>query len=70
MQLLAFTDASGNHHEARRWDPNGYGCGCSRPPRGSPAPHAATLIHLARDGAWTDLLLKGITRLRQLAAPG
>jgi hypothetical protein len=32
LQMLAFTD-----HPARRWDPNGFGCACSRPPAASSA---------------------------------
>ena len=52
-------------------NPNAYGYGCSRPPRGSPARTGRRIIvHLPRAGAWTDLLLTAITRLRQLAVPG
>lgn len=29
-----------------------------------------TIVHLARHGAWTDVLLHGLTRLRALADPG
>lgn len=69
MQLLAFTDADGNNHEASRWEPNAYDYGCSRPPRDARTGRRS-VVHLARDGAWTTLLHVRLTRLRALTAPG
>jgi len=70
MQMLAFTDAFGNSHQARRWEPKRLRLRLFSAAARIARTGRRTLIHLARDGAWTDLLLTGITRLRQLAAPG
>jgi hypothetical protein len=70
MQMLAFTDASGNHHEARRWEPKRLRLRLFSATARIARTGRRTLVHLARDGAWTDLLLTAITHLRQLAVPG
>jgi hypothetical protein len=70
MQMLAFTDASGNSHEARRWEPKRLRLRLFSTAARIARTGRRTLVHLARDGAWTDLLLTAITHLRQLAVPG
>jgi hypothetical protein len=70
MQLLAFTDADGNNHEARRWEPQ------------TPAPAAVLDRRAARPNRTphrraprpqrrrTTVLHAGLTHLRALIAPG
>ena len=70
MQMLTFTNAIGNSHQARRWEPKRLRLRlCSTAARLARTGRR-TLIHLARDDAWTNLLLNALTRLRALAAPG
>jgi hypothetical protein len=68
MQMLAFT--GDNSHPARRWEPKRLRLRLFSTAARIARTGRRTLIHLARDGAWTDLLLTAITRLRQLAVPG
>jgi hypothetical protein len=70
MQLLAFTDDNGTSHEARRWEPKRLRLRLFSIAARLARTGRQTIVHLARDGAWTDLLLDGLTRLRTLAAPG
>lgn len=68
MQMLAFT--GDNHHEARRWEPKRLRLRLFSAAARIARTGRRTLIHLARDGAWTHLLLNALTRLRALAEPG
>ena len=68
MQMLAFT--GDNQHEARRWEPKRLRLRLFSTAARIARTGRRIHIRLARDGAWTDLLLTGITRLRQLAVPG
>jgi hypothetical protein len=70
MQLLAFTDADGNNHEARRWEPKRVRLRLFSIAARVARTGRRVIAHLARDAAWTDLLLDGLTRLRAPAAPG
>ncbi|MEU4292755.1 IS1380 family transposase [Kribbella sp. NPDC026596] len=70
MQMLAFTDASGNHHEARRWEPKRLRLRLFSTAARIARTCRRIIVHLPRAGAWTDLLLTAITHLRQLAGPG
>jgi hypothetical protein len=70
MQMLAFTDAFGNSHEARRWEPKRLRLRLFSTAARIARTARRIIVHLPRDGAWTDQLLTGITRLRQLAVPG
>jgi hypothetical protein len=72
LQLLAFTgDRSQNHnHEARRWEPKRLRLRLFSVAARIARTGRCTVVHLARDGTWTELLLHGLTRLHALAAPG
>jgi hypothetical protein len=70
MQLLAFTDADGNNHEARRWEPKRLRLRLFSTAARLARTGRRIIVHLARDAAWTDLLLDGLTRLRAFTAPG
>ena len=73
MQLLAFTGDNGNScngHEARRWEPKRLRLRLFSIAARLTRTGRRVVVHLARDHAWTNLLLDGITRLRALAAPG
>jgi hypothetical protein len=70
MQLLAFTDADGNSHQARRWEPKRLRLRLFSIAARIARTGRRVIMHLARDAAWTDLLLDGLTRLRALTAPG
>jgi hypothetical protein len=75
MQLLAFTgdryaDNRGNSHEARRWEPKRLRLRLFSIAARIARTGRRTVVHLAHDGAWTELLLTGLTRLRTLPAPG
>lgn len=69
MQLLAFIDADGNTHEARRWEPKRLRLRLFSIAARLARTGRRVIAHLARDAAWTDLLLDGLTRLRALTAP-
>lgn len=68
MQMLAFT--GDNHHEARRWEPKRLRLRLFSTAARIARTGRRIIVHLPRAGAWTDLLLTAITRLRQLAVPG
>jgi hypothetical protein len=70
MQLLAFTDADGNNHEARRWEPKRLRLRLFSTAARLARTGRRIVVHLARDAAWTGLLLDSLTRLRALTAPG
>jgi hypothetical protein len=78
MQMLAFTNGNGNGngnghghgHEARRWEPKRLRLRLFSIAARIARTGRRVVVHLARDDAWTDLLLDGITRLRALTAPG
>jgi len=68
--MLAFTDDNHNSHQARRWEPKRLRLRLFSTAARIARTGRRTIVHLPRDGAWTDLLLTAITRLRQLAVPG
>jgi hypothetical protein len=68
MQMLAFT--GDNDHEARRWEPKRLRLRLFSTAARIAHTGRRSIVHLPRAGAWTDLLLNAITRLRQLAVPG
>ena len=70
MQTLAFTDDNGTSHQARRWEPKRLRLRLFSTAARIARTARRTLIHLARDGAWINLLLNALTRLRALAEPG
>jgi hypothetical protein len=70
MQMLAFTGDNGTSHQARRWEPKRLRLRLFSAAARIARTARRTLIHLARDSAWTNLLLNGLTRLRALAEPG
>ncbi|GAA1658183.1 hypothetical protein GCM10009744_59250 [Kribbella alba] len=70
MQLLAFTDADGTNHQARRWEPKRLRLRLFSTAARLARTGRRTTAHLARNGAWTTLLHAGLTRLRALTAPG
>jgi len=63
-QLLAFSD-----HEARRWEPKRLRLRLLS--AGGRLVHTGRrwVLHYARNGAWTQLLLDGLARLRDLLRP-
>ena len=65
MQMLAFAD-----HQARRWEPKRLRLRLFSAAARLARSGRRLVLHLARHGTWTDLLLDGITRLRALAEPG
>ncbi len=67
-QLLAFT--GDNNHEARRWEPKRLRLRLFSVAARIARTGRTTIVHLARDGTWTTLLLDGLSQLRALAAPG
>jgi hypothetical protein len=69
MQLLAFTDAGGTTHQARRWEPKRLRLRLFSTAARLARTGRQTIVHLARDAAWTDLLRDGLNRLRALTAP-
>ena len=70
MQMLAFTSDNHHSHQARRWEPKRLRLRLFSTAAKIVRTGRRTIIHLPRDGAWTDLLLTALTRLRQLAVPG
>jgi hypothetical protein len=73
MQLLAFTDDNGNScngHEARRWEPKRLRLRLFSTAARIARTSRRIIVHLARNGDWTDLVLNGLNRLRALSAPG
>jgi hypothetical protein len=69
MQLLAFTDADGNNHEARRWEPNRLRLRLFSTAARLARTGRRTVVHLARNGTWTTLLHAGLTRFRASPHP-
>jgi len=65
MQLLAFPE-----HQARRWEPKRLRLRLFNIAGRSVRTGRRVMIRVAKHGPWTDLLLDGIGRLHQLAAPG
>jgi hypothetical protein len=65
MQLLAFTD-----EEARRWEPKRLRLRLFSTAARLVRSGRRLTVHLARHGPWNHLIFDGITRLRELAAPG
>lgn len=76
MQLLAFTGDSGDNgnscksHQARRWEPKRLRLRLFSTAARIARTSRRIVVHLARNGDWTDLLLDGLIRLRALSAPG
>lgn len=68
-QVLAFTTADGSH-PARRWEPKRLRLRLFS--AGGRLVHTGRrwVLHYARHGAWTELLLDALTRLRRLLLPG
>ncbi len=64
-QLLAFTD-----HQARRWEPKRLRLRLFSAAARLVRSGRRSTVQLARHGVWTGLITAGITRLRELAAPG
>lgn len=64
MQLLAFTDASGNSHEAHRWEPKSLRLRLLSTAARIARTGRRIIVHLACEGAWTTLLHAGLIRLR------
>lgn len=62
--MLAFTTEDGGSFEARRWEPKRLRL--RLPPAGGRLIHSGRrwVLHYPRHGAWTQLLLDGLTRLR------
>jgi hypothetical protein len=70
MQLLAFTDADGTTHQARRWEPKRLRLRLFSTAARIARTGRRTIVHLARNGAWTRLLQTGLTRIHVLTASG
>ena len=68
-QLLAFTTNEGSSHQARRWEPKRLRLRLFS--TGGRLVHSGRrwVLHYPRTGAWTPLLLDGLTRLRSLLLP-
>jgi len=65
MQMLAFTG-----HDARRWEPKRLRLRLFTIPATIARSARRTVLHLADKAPWAHLVVSGLTRLRQLAAPG
>ena len=65
MQMLALTG-----HDARRWEPKRLRLRLFTIPATLARHGRQVLLHLAEKAPWAHLAATGITRLRQLAAPG
>jgi hypothetical protein len=70
MQMLAFTGDNPSSDEARRWEPKRLRLRLFSIAARIARTGRRVVVHLARDDAWTDLLLGGINRLHALTAPG
>lgn len=65
MQMLALTE-----HQARRWEPKRLRLRLFSAAAKLVTSGRRHLLHLSGRGPWSDLVVDGVTRLRQLAAPG
>jgi hypothetical protein len=70
MQMLAFTGDNPSSDEARRREPKRLRLRLFSIAARIARTGRRVVVHLARDDAWTDLLLGGINRLHALTAPG
>ncbi len=72
MQLLASTgdryQDKDNSHEARRWEPKRLRLRLFSTAARIARTGRRTIVHLAHDDAWTQLLLDGLTRLHARSA--
>jgi len=57
-------------HDARRWEPKRLRLRLFSAAGRLAVTGRRTVLHLARTGRWTGLLLDAIARLRALAVPG
>jgi hypothetical protein len=69
MQQLAFTTEDSSH-QARPWEPKRLRLRLFSAAARLVRSGRRLTVHLARHGPWNHLIFDGITRLRELAAPG
>jgi hypothetical protein len=66
--MLAFTTEHSTH-EARRWEPKRLRLRLLSAGGRLVSSGRRTVLHYARAGAWTQLILDGLTRIRDLRNP-
>jgi hypothetical protein len=64
------TDTDGNSHHARRWEPKRLRLRLFSTAARIARTGRRTIVHLARNGAWTRLLHTALARPHALTAPG